>query len=133
MWIDKFCIDQTDIESSLLCLPVYLASCKQLVICAGDTYTSRLWCVMELFTYMIMGGSTDQIEVLLLPTDQEGRDALIAQFRKFDARQAVCFLQEDTDRLQNTIEGGFGSLAAFSSSVTNVLEFVSKTTTNQSV
>ena len=82
---------------------------------------------------MIMGGSADEIELLLLPTDPEGRDALIAQFRKFDARQAVCFLQEDTDRLQNTIEGGFGSLAAFSSSVTNVLEFVSKTTTNQSV
>lgn len=42
----KFCIDQNAIESSLLCLPVYLASCKQLVICAGDTYTERLWCVM---------------------------------------------------------------------------------------
>lgn len=73
---------------------------------------------------MIMGGSADHIELLLLPTDQEGRDALFAQFRKFDARQAVCFLQEDTDRLQNTIEGGFGSLAAFSSSVTGVLESV---------
>ena len=40
------CIDQNAIESSLLCLPVYLASCKQLLICAGDTYTGRLWCVM---------------------------------------------------------------------------------------
>ena len=73
---------------------------------------------------MIMGGSMDEIELLLLPTDQEGRDALVAQFRSFDARQAVCFLQEDTDRLQNTIEGGFGSLAAFSSSVTGVFESV---------
>ena len=49
-----------------------------------------------------------------LPSSQEGRDALIAQFGSFDARHAVCFLQQDTDRLQNTIEGGFGSLAAFS-------------------
>lgn len=55
---------------------------------------------------------------------QEGRDAQIKQFQSFDARQAVCFLQEDTDRLQNTIEGGFGSLSAFSSSVTDVLESV---------
>ena len=59
-----------------------------------------------------------------LPSSQEGRDALIAQFGSFDARHAVCFLQQDTDRLQNTIEGGFGSLAAFSSSVTDVLESV---------
>ena len=36
----------------------------------------------------------------------------------------MCFLQQDTDRLQNTIEGGFGSLAAFSSSVAGVLESV---------
>ena len=56
--------------ASPLLQPVYLASCKQLLVLAGDTYTTRLWCVMELFVYLIMGGKEDNIEVLLLPTDQ---------------------------------------------------------------
>lgn len=41
---DKACIDQNDIEQSLACLPVFLASCKQLLCIAGPTYVTRLWC-----------------------------------------------------------------------------------------
>ena len=43
------CIDQTDIEASLASLPVCLAGCKQLLCLVGETYVSRLWCVMERF------------------------------------------------------------------------------------
>jgi hypothetical protein len=42
LWLDKACIDQSDIEGSLLCLPVFLASCKSLLVLAGPTYESRL-------------------------------------------------------------------------------------------
>ena len=37
------CIDQLNIEESLACLPVFLAGCKQLLVLAGQTYSSRLW------------------------------------------------------------------------------------------
>ena len=37
------CIDQTSIDDSLACLPVFLAGCNQLLVLAGPTYTSRLW------------------------------------------------------------------------------------------
>ena len=37
------CIDQTDIDKSLACLPVFLAGCRQLLVLAGPTYASRLW------------------------------------------------------------------------------------------
>ena len=48
---DKACIDQNDIQQSLACLPVFLAGCQTLLVVAGPTYCSRLWCVMELFTF----------------------------------------------------------------------------------
>ena len=48
---DKACIDQNNIEQSLACLPVFLAGCQTLLVVAGPTYCSRLWCVMELFTF----------------------------------------------------------------------------------
>ena len=48
---DKACIDQNSIQQSLACLPVFLAGCQTLLVVAGPTYCSRLWCVMELFTF----------------------------------------------------------------------------------
>ena len=49
---DKACIDQSDIEQSLACLPVFLAGCQTLLVVAGSNYCTRLWCVMELFTFV---------------------------------------------------------------------------------
>jgi hypothetical protein len=42
---DKVCIDQSDIARALRCLPVFVFSCKRLLILAGNTYCDRLWCV----------------------------------------------------------------------------------------
>ena len=62
---------------------------------------------MECFTFILMGGTTEQIEVLLLAQDGESdmQEELIGTFRHFDASKAKCYLQEDTDRLLGTIEG----------------------------
>ena len=62
---------------------------------------------MECFTFILMGGTTEQIEVLLLAQDGESamQGELIGTFRHFDARKATCFLQEDTDSFLRTIEG----------------------------
>ena len=45
-------------------------------------------CVMEIFTYMIMGGSTDQITVLLLPLSREGQQDLVHNFKHFSESTA---------------------------------------------
>ena len=52
---DKACIDQSNVQQSLACLPVFLAGCQTLLVVAGPTYCSRLWCVMELFTFVRSG------------------------------------------------------------------------------
>ena len=57
---DKACIDQIDPvkkEKGINCLPIFLAGCQTLLIVAGPTYCSRMWCVMEIFTFMRMGGT----------------------------------------------------------------------------
>ena len=53
---DKFCIDQSDITRALKCLPVFVFSCKRLMILAGNTYCDRLWCIWELFAWPIWTG-----------------------------------------------------------------------------
>ena len=45
-------MDQNTIEETLPCLPIFLAGCAQLVVLAGHTYVTRLWCVLELFTFL---------------------------------------------------------------------------------
>merc|ERR1712107_480936 len=63
IWFDKACINQTDIENDLRGLPIFLAACKELFILWGPTYLSRLWCIVEIFVFIHMGGLIDQIKV----------------------------------------------------------------------
>jgi hypothetical protein len=45
-WLDKVCIDQSKITESLRALPIFLVSCKRMLIIAGPTYINRLWYVI---------------------------------------------------------------------------------------
>merc|ERR1711871_452718 len=66
LWIDKYCIDQTNIDESLQCLPVYLAGSNKLLVLCGKTYLQRLWCLIEIFVFIEMGGQLANLEVHLL-------------------------------------------------------------------
>ena len=52
VWIDKYCLDQENMKEGLMCLPVFLAGCNSLLVISGETYPSRLWCLLEMFVYM---------------------------------------------------------------------------------
>ena len=69
VWLDKACIDQAEIAANLSALPVFLSGCQKLLVLAGPTYTSRLWCVVELFTFCKMGGRLEHIRVCELSGD----------------------------------------------------------------
>jgi hypothetical protein len=45
VWLDKACIDQSNIDKCLEGLPIFLAGCRTLLILAGPTYATRLWCM----------------------------------------------------------------------------------------
>lgn len=120
LWLDKACIDQTNISESLSCLPIFLAGCAELLVVAGATYPMRLWCVMELFTFMQMGASKDRLTLVSLhstSTSLADVKNILSNFRSSDAK---CFVEEDRARLLGIIEASFGSLAAFDMTVRNI-------------
>ena len=117
LWLDKACIDQLNIADSLACLPVFLSGCKQLFVLAGPTYASRLWCVMELYVFVRMGGQRADIVVELLGDATADLTTSLAQF---DAGKARCYLDRDRQGLLAVIESSFGTFAPFNKLVRGI-------------
>ena len=105
------------IDESLAALPVYLSGCKTLLVVAGATYTTRLWCVMEIFVFLQMGGDPQRVSALALP----GRDVMAA-LAHFDASKATCFKPEDRQHLLGIIEGAFGDFSSFNAQVRSLFK-----------
>merc|ERR1712060_850989 len=61
-------IDQNNIDDSLACLPVYLSGCNRFLVLCGKTYLQRLWCLVEIFVFLEMGGDSFNLDVALLDT-----------------------------------------------------------------
>jgi hypothetical protein len=113
-------------KKGMNCLPIFLAGCQTLLIVAGPTYCSRLWCVMEIFTFLRMGGTRERIEVNMLMHEDHtdpaaAKEELKTQFAKFDAAKAECFLPKDKHRLLAVVEAGFGDFKMFNQLVCNSL------------
>ena len=119
IWLDKACLDQRDITTSLAGLPVFLAGCKQLLVLAGPTYASRLWCVMEIFVFVRMGGKREDMVVRLLSGTDDGW--LQQKLLNFDAGTALCFDPNDRERLWAVIEAAFGTFDPFNKIVRAML------------
>jgi hypothetical protein len=120
IWFDKCCIDQQNIEENLRGLPVFLCGCNELLVLCGPTYLTRLWCVVELFTFVHMGGSKHRITVLpLAPADVEEQDShrIEQRLSDFDARQCDCSQSDDKDRMLKIICTAYGSMESFNTAV----------------
>jgi hypothetical protein len=124
LWIDKFSIDQANIETSLSCLPIYLSGCSELWILCGRTYLERLWCIVEIFVFLEMGGLLSNLHVKLLNNTPDSSRAhktdasrhsrhgslcsqsetLAMQVAQFDPRNARCFTESDSEKLHEVIE-----------------------------
>ena len=115
-WLDKACIDQSgDINQSLKVLPLFLLFSQQFVVFAGRTYTLRLWCVLEMFTFLRSGGTIDRI--VLKPLDIDASSVLAS----FDIRKSDCFMQSDKQRLLAIVESSYFSSHAFNSACRKIL------------
>ena len=115
-WWQKACIDQSDIDANLAALPLFLSGCKRLVVLAGVTYPTRLWCVMELFTFVRMGHSQERIYF-----KQLGGEETELALARFDAAKARCFYNRDREKLLAVVESGFGDLPPFNRAVRDLL------------
>ena len=75
----------------------------------GKTYSTRLWCVIEVYTFVQMGGAKENMPVRPLIHDDDTLDGLVT----FDAGKAQCFKPEDRQRLYAVIEASFGAFEPF--------------------
>mmetsp|Transcript_4838 Transcript_4838/g.13521 ORF Transcript_4838/g.13521 Transcript_4838/m.13521 type:complete len:574 (-) Transcript_4838:5-1726(-) len=127
MWFDKCCIDQNNIDRDLRCLPVFLSGCKKLVVFVGPTYLSRLWCIMELFTFTHMCRSVDQIQfipVVSHGSQKEDLDRIMSSIENFDAGKCNCYSAADKERLLRIIHVAFGGLEEFNIAVKRIFGMV---------
>ena len=97
-------------------MPIFLAGCRQLLVLAGPTYPTRLWCAMEIFIFVRMGGKHEDMVVKLL----DGDSNLINTLQKFDARKAKCWHAMDQHTLWAVIESAFGDLLPFNKVVRDI-------------
>lgn len=106
---------------------MYLAACNELLVLCGKTYLSRLWCVVEVFTFIEMtGGESRPITLRPFgsgPNDDRAHDETRwrEQCASFDARNATCLLPRDREKLLATIELGFGGFDRFNSEMRRLL------------
>eukprot|EP00929_Paragymnodinium_shiwhaense_P021778 TRINITY_DN14111_c0_g1_i2.p1 TRINITY_DN14111_c0_g1~~TRINITY_DN14111_c0_g1_i2.p1 ORF type:complete len:768 (-),score=67.45 TRINITY_DN14111_c0_g1_i2:292-2595(-) len=114
LWFDKVCIDQANIESDLRCLPIFLAGCKTLLVLCGKTYTTRLWCCVELFVFMKMSEGLDQeIHVCCTGTGADDVEQVTSTWTNFDVRGCHCVKAEDKDHILECIEKDRGAATGF--------------------
>jgi hypothetical protein len=124
LWFDKCCIDQTDIETSLRCLPVFISGCRQLVVLCGPTFFSRLWCVLELFTHHHMGLGARQLTMVWVLREDHGDSdfqSLHWEADNFDVLHCNCSSPDDMQKIMDVILATFGSPELFNQTIRGVL------------
>ena len=124
LWLDAACIDQANISASLILLPLYVSGCRTLLILAGDTYSTRLWCLMELFTFIMMGGTSERVCFRSLRTGDRHDELLCRKLFCIDSACAKCYLVKDHDRLLGIIEASFGDCQSFNARLRSFFETV---------
>ena len=111
VWLDKACIDQSQVHENLAGLPVFISGCQTMVVLVGPSYPSRLWCCVELFVYARL--RSDPLVAMLLDHSL----ALEPLLRSFDAELCKCTDARDRERLLAVVETGFGTLDGFNAYV----------------
>ena len=115
-WLDKACIDQSgDINASLKALPIFLLASRYFAVFAGQSYTKRLWCAVEVFTFVRASGKLDSLILKPLHADD------VKAFARFDISRADCFLREDKQRLLAIVESSYSSIGQFNAACRKIL------------
>jgi len=127
IWFDRCCIDQTNVDSDLRCLPIFLKGCRRLVVFCGETYLSRLWCIIEIFTYVHMGGLVEDVQVQAVVRagrEEEDFQSIMQTFSCFDVAACRCFNAEDKHRLLAMVDVAYGSTHVFNTVIRGIVSFV---------
>ena len=135
-WLDKVCIDQGDIEGCLKSLSIYLMGCRTTLALVGDTYMTRLWCVLELYTLHAFcsdpsivfvdittkgtgagaastGSKQDKVKKGEVEVEMDMREMVA----KFEVSQAHCFNPNEEALIRRVVDAGIGGRQAFENAI----------------
>mmetsp|Transcript_33483 Transcript_33483/g.101084 ORF Transcript_33483/g.101084 Transcript_33483/m.101084 type:complete len:118 (+) Transcript_33483:321-674(+) len=100
----------------------------------GLTYLSRLWCVIELFTFMQMGIGIRSIRFQPLcrsgPRYKEDKANVDDQLENFDVSQCKCFNEADKRQMHNMIYAAYGDMSNFNREISQMLQAADVIATN---
>jgi hypothetical protein len=125
IWLDKVCIDQANVEEDLPCLPLFVAGCNSMLIVTGASYTSRLWCCVELFVHMSMQLESQMrraMHVILIGTDEAEKDKARQSWHLFNASACRCFNPDDKRRILGIVDQHPGGIQAFNSYIRSLAD-----------
>jgi len=105
LWIDKYCIDQANITSSLRYLPVYVAMSRKVLLLLGDSYFTRLWCVWELY---VIGETSGFAKLLVWTLGSKRLSDVDLETSRFAVKNAGCYLAEDHAKIIHIIDSSSG-------------------------
>ena len=114
LWCDGVCLDRNDISASLQYLPFFIASCQKLLVLAGSSYSTRLWCAMEIFLFLRMGRRPEDAIIRIIGNDQ---GPILLAMSRFKVYRARCSSSEDRHRLLAIIEASDGTAALFDQAI----------------
>ncbi|KAG8470992.1 hypothetical protein KFE25_009413 [Diacronema lutheri] len=126
-FIDALCDDRTADDSlgaggHLERMPVFLAKCRTLVVLCGPTFTDRLWCCVELYTWRAMGGRLEDVEIVLVGQSEQQYRETVASFDAFHVMYAQASRAHDEERLVRAVE--LASVSCFNSTVRGYMPLV---------
>lgn len=111
--------------------------CLQSDARARRSYLERLWCMLEVFVWIEMGGKVDDVELFFIPPEtgldlsnpSAVQDYFESRFASFDVADASCYDPIQRDRLLSIVEAGFGGLDGFNNALrTTMTELREKAT-----
>eukprot|EP00927_Polykrikos_kofoidii_P070546 TRINITY_DN6695_c0_g1_i5.p1 TRINITY_DN6695_c0_g1~~TRINITY_DN6695_c0_g1_i5.p1 ORF type:complete len:131 (-),score=18.96 TRINITY_DN6695_c0_g1_i5:122-460(-) len=105
-----------------------MAGCSTLFVSSGLTYTSRMWCMMEMFVFKSMHSGRaerNKLVVWLMGKDDEEREQERFLWHTFDVEKCECFNAEDKVRFLRVVElypGGPDGFNRFIRSFADVID-----------
>jgi len=115
LWIDKYCISTEDLATNLACLPAYVAGCNSMLVLAGPTYLTRLWCLLEILTFMGMLTDVENIDLRLFG------GITTADLESISLESAGCSDQAAAEQMRDCISAGFLSMSSCDDKIRDLL------------
>ena len=125
-WFDKVCFDQKNISDGLKVLPINVMVCSKVLVLYGPSYSSRLWCIWELFVLFSFVDSTEAVKRLQLCPLLEDGD-LSKNLSTFDVTQAHCYDPNEEIKLRKVISasgGEEGGVKEFNLKIQNLATYI---------